>query len=41
MKNAKTIKEGLRDAGYNVSGGVNAPYIWLEVPQGMTSWEFL
>ena len=40
MKNAKTIKEGLRDAGYNVSGGVNAPYIWLEVPQGMTSWDF-
>ena len=34
MKNAKTIKEGLRDAGYTVSGGVNAPYIWLEVPQG-------
>ena len=27
-------------AGYNVSGGVNAPYIWLEVPKGMTSWDF-
>ena len=32
MNNAKTIKQGLKDAGYNVSGGVNAPYIWLEVP---------
>ena len=40
MNNAKTIKQGLKDAGYNVSGGVNAPYIWLEVPKGMTSWDF-
>ena len=29
MNNAKVIKEGLKDAGYNVSGGVNAPYIFL------------
>ena len=40
MKNAKVIYEGLKDAGYQVSGGVNAPYIWLKTPQGMTSWEF-
>ena len=40
MKNAGVIYEGLKDAGYNVSGGVNAPYIWLETPKGMTSWEF-
>ena len=40
MNNAKIIKEGLKDAGYNVSGGVNAPYIWLETPKGMTSWDF-
>ena len=40
MNNAKVIKEGLKDAGYNVSGGVNAPYIWLETPKGMTSWDF-
>lgn len=40
MKNARVIYEGLRDAGYQVSGGVNAPYIWLETPRGMTSWEF-
>ena len=33
-------KAGLKDAGYNVSGGVNAPYIWLETPKGMTSWDF-
>lgn len=40
MKNAKVIYEGLKSAGYNVSGGVNAPYIWLETPKGMTSWQF-
>ncbi len=40
MKNAKTIKEGLAEAGYTVSGGVNAPYIWLKTPDQMTSWEF-
>ncbi len=40
MNNAKIIREGLQSAGYNVSGGVNAPYIWLETPKGMTSWDF-
>ncbi len=40
MKNAKTIRDGLKDAGYTVSGGVNAPYIWLKTPDKMTSWEF-
>ncbi|MFV0363353.1 MAG: LL-diaminopimelate aminotransferase [Suipraeoptans sp.] len=40
MNNAKVIYEGLKDAGYNVSGGVNAPYIWLETPKGMSSWDF-
>lgn len=40
MKNASVIYEGLKTAGYQVSGGVNAPYIWLKTPEGMTSWEF-
>lgn len=40
MKNAGTIKAGLKDAGYEVFGGVNAPYIWLKTPDKMTSWEF-
>ena len=40
MKNASVIKEGLIEAGYTVFGGVNAPYIWLKAPSGMTSWEF-
>ena len=40
MNNAKYILEGLKAAGYTVSGGVNAPYIWLKTPDNMTSWEF-
>ncbi len=40
MNNAKTIYTGLKDAGFDVYGGVNAPYIWLKTPQNMTSWEF-
>ena len=40
IQNAKVIYEGLKNAGYSVSGGVNAPYIWLKTPDKMTSWEF-
>jgi LL-diaminopimelate aminotransferase len=40
LENARIIREGLAAAGITCYGGVNAPYIWLETPQGMTSWEF-
>ena len=40
MGNAKIILNGLNKAGYEVFGGVNAPYIWLKTPDDMTSWEF-
>lgn len=40
MNNAKYIYNGLKEAGYTVSGGVNAPYIWLKTPDGMKSWDF-
>ncbi len=40
MENARIIREGLTDAGITCFGGVNAPYIWLETPEGMTSWDF-
>ena len=36
----KTIREGLGKAGYRVYGGEDAPYIWLRVPAGMSSWQF-
>ena len=34
-ENARIIRDGL-----TVFGGVDAPYIWLKVPAGMTSWDF-
>lgn len=40
MSNAKLICESLTKLGYNAYGGVNAPYIWLKTPNGMSSWEF-
>ena len=40
MNNAKVIYTGLKEAGYQVFGGVNAPYIWLKTPENMTSWDF-
>jgi LL-diaminopimelate aminotransferase len=39
-RNASYIYNGLKDAGYEVYGGVNSPYIWMRAPKGMTSWEF-
>ncbi len=39
-ENANTIYNGLKNLGYDVSGGVNSPYIWLKTPGDMTSWEF-
>lgn len=40
MENARIIREGLTDVGYEVYGGRNAPYIWLKVPCGCSSWDF-
>jgi LL-diaminopimelate aminotransferase len=40
MENARIIRTGLGAAGYQVYGGENAPYIWVRVPAGMTSWDF-
>ncbi len=40
MKNATILLETLKEIGFNAYGGVNAPYIWLEVPKGLSSWEF-
>ncbi len=40
MENARIIKQGLEESGYTVFGGTNSPYVWLKVPDGITSWEF-
>jgi len=40
MTNAALIRETLGKLGYEVYGGVNAPYIWLKTPEGLGSWDF-
>ncbi|HEY9627975.1 MAG TPA: LL-diaminopimelate aminotransferase [Coleofasciculaceae cyanobacterium] len=40
MENAKIIREQLTAAGFQVYGGVDAPYAWVKTPQGLTSWDF-
>lgn len=40
MKNSKIIKEGLEKIGFKTFGGENAPYVWLKISEGVTSWEF-
>jgi len=40
MTNASIIRDGLIRMGFQVFGGVNAPYIWLKIPAGMDSWTF-
>ena len=40
MNNARVLREGLEAAGFQVFGGINAPYVWLKTPGNLTSWEF-
>jgi LL-diaminopimelate aminotransferase len=40
MSNAAIIVSTLKKLGYEVYGGVNAPYVWLKTPDKMTSWQF-
>lgn len=40
LANARLLRDGLSKAGIEVFGGVNAPYIWLKTPGGLSSWEF-
>lgn len=40
LENARIMKEALTSAGFNVFGGVNAPYVWVKTKNGMTSWDF-
>ena len=39
-ENAAIIREGLLKAGYTIFGGVNAPYVWVKAPEGMSSWDY-
>lgn len=40
MRKASLLRNGLSAAGLEVWGGVNAPYIWVKTPGGLSSWEF-
>ena len=40
MENAAIIRKALLEVGYEVYGGMNAPYIWWKVREGETSWTF-
>ncbi len=41
MDNAKIILDGLKQAGFEAYGGVNAPYIWWKLPDNIKSFDFL
>jgi LL-diaminopimelate aminotransferase len=40
MENATLIREQLTAAGITVYGGINAPYVWLQTPNNLSSWDF-
>jgi LL-diaminopimelate aminotransferase len=40
LENAAIVREQLTAAGMEVFGGVNAPYVWVKAPNGLSSWDF-
>ena len=40
MENARIIRDKLTAAGLEVHGGINAPYVWVKTPDGLSSWDF-
>lgn len=40
MENVRIIRESLQKAGFSTFGGVNAPYVWVKTPAGMSSWDY-
>ena len=40
MENAHRMKQTLQGIGFQVYGGDDAPYLWMQTPEGMTSWRF-
>ena len=39
-ENARILAKVLDEKGVKYTGGTNSPYIWLQCPNGMGSWEF-
>ena len=40
QENARIMMAGFDKLGIKYFGGVHSPYIWLQCPNGMSSWEF-
>ncbi|MCE1198255.1 MAG: LL-diaminopimelate aminotransferase [Marinilabiliales bacterium] len=40
LENARIMTESLKEQGFTVFGGVNAPYVWVKTKNNLTSWEF-
>lgn len=40
MENARLMRETLNQLGFMVYGGMDAPYLWVQVPEGLGSWNF-
>lgn len=39
MENARIMRESLTEMGYEVYGGVNAPYVWIKSADDTPSWD--
>jgi len=39
MGNARALRDAASDVGLKAFGGVNAPYLWVKTPDGLTSWQ--
>jgi len=39
LENAKMLKEAMVSIGYEVFGGDNAPYVFVQLPEGKSSWD--
>ncbi|HEY2626643.1 MAG TPA: LL-diaminopimelate aminotransferase [Candidatus Udaeobacter sp.] len=39
MRNAKILRDACAENDMKVFGGINAPYIWVKTPAGLTSWQ--
>ncbi len=40
LTNARLVREALTKLGIQAYGGINAPYVWLKTPGGLSSWDF-
>ena len=39
MGNAKILRDACEEIGLRAYGGVDAPYVWVKTPKGLTSWQ--